>query len=338
MTYFDLIVDAGNGNIKAALVKGNSLLDIVTFPSLLRLTPDSFYVYGGFQLGDCSAVIGLDNEDREGVIDIGNVSNGKLKYLALMVASALSALDSHIPPGSTVKLHLMTLSFDKKDFIQTEIGKLNRLSIDLIPKNLAVRLESLLPEGVGCSLFAALEFKSAQSLSVLDIGSGTMNLASYNTVKNGYPRRTSFRFKGVGISSLERILCQQLEESSTNGRVDTRLVRHALQSNTYVLLDSYDGTPIGRQVDKAIETWMEQPQVKELLTKVIFTLQTGGYVSCCGGGFRLQKVRDAIETVVLSNCSEVSASNWLIPDNTDVLGVLGVANQIKKTNRKGNGN
>lgn len=332
MTYFDLIVDAGNGNIKAALVKGTTLIEVVTFPSLLRLTPDSLYVYGGFTLKSDSAVIGLDNEDREDVIVIGNDPYGKLKYLDFMLASVISAFNDVIPNGSSIRFHLLTLNFDRRKRIEEAVANLTKLSIDGEDKELKPVLHSLLPEGVGCGLSAVNSFKDAKAVSVLDIGSGTMNYSSYNTTRKGYPRRTSFIPKGVGISQFEKGLISLLESSTTNCQVDARLVRHALVSNTYRLLDSYDGTDISQQVDTAIEHWLSTSQVKELLTKVIFTLQTGGYVSCCGGGFKINKVRDAIETIVLANCRE--GVNWLIPTNTDVLGVLGVAEQIKASNRK----
>lgn len=332
MTYFDLIVDAGNGNIKAALVKGNSLLDIVTFPSLLRLTPDSLYVYGGFNLNGRSGVIGLDNEDREDVIVIGNDPYGKLKYLDLMLASVVSAFNDLIPQGSSVRFHLLTLNFNSRERIESCVANLSILSIDGEDKELKPVLHSLLPEGVGCGLSAANNFKDAKAVSVLDIGSGTMNYSSYNTTRKGFPRRTSFIPKGVGISHFEKCLVSLLESSTTNCQVDARLVRHALTSNTYRLLDSYDGTDISKEVDTAIEHWLNTAQVKELLTKVVFTLQTGGYVSCCGGGFKINKVRDAIETIVLANCR--NDVNWLVPDNTDILGALGVAEQVKNSNRK----
>ncbi len=335
---FDLIVDAGNGFTKAALVKGRTLVATTRYPSLLRFTSDSLFVYGGFTLSGISCVVGSDCDDRDDAIVVGDDSNGKVKYLAHLVAGAISAFNTSLPVGSNIRIHLLTLSFDRKADIEKAVARLASLVIDNIDKQLTVTLADLLPEGVGCSSYAASVFKQAKSLSVLDVGSGTMNLSSYAVERRSnqacVPRRTSFRFEGIGISTLEKFLVAHIKDTTTNGQVDRRLVSHALQSNTYRMLDSYDGTDIKPQLTKAIEQWLRLPETKDMLTKVIFTLQTGGFVSTCGGGFLITAVREAIETNVLANVDAKSAERWLIPSETDVLGVVGTAKLIAGENRR----
>jgi hypothetical protein len=342
---YHLVVDAGNGNTKAALVKGSTVVLTTVFPSLLRFTSDSLFVFGGFTFAGTSCVVGADCEDRDDTLVVGDDNQGKIKYLPQLLAGVVSNFNPSIPVGAVVHVHLLTLSFDRRPEIEAAVAQLADLSIDGVPKQLVPVLAELLPEGVGCSSYAAAHFgKPARQLSVLDVGSGTMNLSTYNVENSSQrsgslgqtflPRRTSFRFEGVGVATLTKFAVAAIKDTTTNGQVDKRLVQQAIESNTLRLLDTFDGTCIKEAFTKAIEQWLRLTEVKALLTKVIYTLQTGGYVSTCGGGFKLALLKEAIETSILTNVTEEAATRWLVPDEVQVLGVIGYAKVLANANRR----
>jgi hypothetical protein len=334
MNNFNLIVDGGNGSIKAVLINNSELLESFVIPSLLRFTPDCDYVMGGGKLTiddkEQSWVLGWDNLNRSGAVVIGDDSVGKIKYLPQILGGAVSALVHHLPVGSSLAVHIMTLNTADKGLIKSAVDSLATLKVDGVALKLKPRLASVLVEGYGCSSFAAKTFGGEQEIVVFDIGSGTANLSTYYVGSSStFPRRKSFVFQPSGIRVLEDFLMEELRASTSNGRVDRKLMRHALVSNTYRLLTSFDGQNIRPQVDAAIDQWLSTSEMKPLLNQVVFLLQTGVPVCACGGGWKLNAVKEAIEVLVLGNAP---ADKWLVPPDSHLLGAMGVANLLLAEN------
>jgi hypothetical protein len=330
----DLICDLGNSNCKVALLNGSQLLALEVMPSLLRFTHDCNYVLGGgkFNGEEIGFILGYDNEDRTGVIKIGEESRGKLERLPYMLGGCVSALEGHIPVGTRLNVHIMMLQVGETEVFKNAVEKLASLSVDGKPMQLKPTLGTIAAEGLGCGVSAKQAHPEANEISVYDIGGGTANLTTYNTTTN-VPKRKRFTYQPVGISVLEDLIVEQLKLGSSNGKVDRSRLKQALESNTYRLIESdFNGRDIRTQVDAAIEVWLNLPEMKQLLAKVLFLLQTGRFVSCCGGGFELTAVREAVETIVAVNCS--SLERWMVPERTGVLGVLGVAALVKEENRQ----
>jgi hypothetical protein len=329
MSNFTLVCDLGNGNSKAALVKGDKVIETVVMPSLLRLTSECDFVRGGFTitLADelVQGVCGWDNANRRGAIVIGNESQGKLKYLPHLLAGVVSSLVHHLPVGSTLAVIVLTLNLSQTKVIADAVGSLATLTVDGVHLKLKPVLQAVQPEGVGCSTFAATKFAGNERIMVFDVGTGTANLSSYYIGCDGIPRREKFEFQPVGMASLEDLIADELKASSSNGKVNRQLLQHALQANTYKLLTSYDGQMIRAEVDRGIEQWLNTNEMKELLMQVIFALQTGVPVCACGGSWKVDAVREGIELVVLGNAP---ATNWFVPSNSHILGVLGIATNI----------
>ena len=336
MNNFNLILDGGNGSVKAVLINNDSLLESVVIPSLLRFTPDSDYVRGGGVLtkedGTLSSfVLGWDNANRTSSIVIGDDSQGKLKYLPEILGGAVSALVHHLPVGSSLAVHVMTLNLSQKPVIEKAVALLSTLSVDGQALKLKPRLANVYPEGFGCSSYAAQLCKGESEVVVFDLGSGTANLSTYyvgNT--KSFPRRQSFEFQPSGIRVLEEFLAEELRGATSNGRVDRKLMKHALNSNTYRLLTSFEGTDIRPQLEAAIDQWLTTPELKALLNQVVFILQTGVPVCVCGGGWKIDAVREAIELLVLGNAP---ADKWIVPADTHLLGVLGIAKLLMIENQ-----
>jgi hypothetical protein len=333
MKNFNLIIDGGNGSIKAVLINGTELLESVVIPSLLRFTPDCDYVRGGAKFyvdeqSHSSFVLGWDNANRSGAIVIGDDSEGKIKYLPQILGGTVSALVHHLPVNSTLNVVVMTLNLNHKQAIEDAVKTLANLVVDGVHLKLKPVLENVLPEGFGCSSYAASQLKDDSEFVVFDLGSGTANLSTYYKGKaSAFPRRQSFEFQPSGIRVLEEFLVEELRASTSNGRVDRKLMKHALVSNTYRLLTSFDGQNIRPQVDRAIEQWLATPEMKSLLNQVVFLLQTGGAVCVCGGGWKLNAVKEAIEVLVLGNAP---VEKWLVPADSHLLGALGVAQLLMK--------
>ena len=329
-------IDVGNGYTKAALVRGRSIVTTARFPSLLRFTSNTHYVWGGFTLADgTSAVVGSDCEGRNDTIVLGDLSNGKTQYIVEMIAGVISGFRDHIPVGSNLHLHLLTLSLEDKQLIEESLPRLTGIAVDDQPLELTITLANLLAEGAGCSAFAAATFKRARQFMVLDFGSGTVNVSTYENTKSDFPRRVQYKFAGVGISRLTKFLFDKLVEGTTNGRINEEDAITALTSNTYKMIGQrFESVCIKSQVEHAISLWLAQPQLTTILKRAIDYLDAGGSVACCGGGFKIAMLRDAVETAVLANVSNEAGARFVIPDNCDVLSVVGTAKVIANNNRK----
>lgn len=324
---FDVVVDCGNANVKATLVKGATIVKTISYGSRIRFTNvhDVHLAWAGFTLGNKSVNVGDNCNNTGDVIVIGNDSQGKLKYLQYLLAGVCSAFSFQMPIGSHLRFHILTLSTDVRRQVELAVQSLTDLKVDGIERNYTVELVQLLPEGAGCSYFISSKFKSAKAIAVLDIGSGTMNLSSY-TLVNSIPQRTSFEFEGVGISQFKSELHDFIKLTTTNGRVNKTYVEYALAENRSTLMD---GTDISKSLEQAVASWTSSTEVKGMLTKSRHILATGGYVGCCGGGWKIQLVRDALVKQLLGDePTEELQSRLLVPDEADVLGVLGVAKSL----------
>ena len=333
---FDLIVDGGNSAVKAVLIKDTKIIDQEIMPSLLRFTDDCDYVCGGARVDDKPFVFGLDNLNRNNTIKISKEPRGKIDRLRQILGGVLSTFSEHMPVGSHIRFYILTLQVSERQTIEDAVKALETTVIDGIPQNYTCKLSKLLPEGFGCGVSASKVFPKEGEVVVFDIGGGTANLTTYRT-SSSTPRRKTFEYQPSGIFPLQKFIASELKYKTSNGVVDENLLSMALQGNTYRMLTSYDGEDISNEVDKGIETWVNTEEMRQLILQIIASLQQGKAVSTCGGGWMITKVRDAIETVVLSNCP--SDVKWNVSDDSAMLGVMGVANHIlderkaKKTRR-----
>jgi hypothetical protein len=329
-----LIIDGGNGNIKAALLRDNILIDTLVIPSLLRLTEDCDYVRGGFKLPSVSGVLGWDNENRSNTIVIGDDSQGKLKYLVHIIAGTISALSDKIPVGTMLEVYGLTLQTSNREAFVNAVAAMKGLKIDGVSLKLKPKLINIYPEGFGCGSYAAQKFNDHKSVYVFDIGSGTANLSNYYTA-NSIPRRQSFTFRPIGVRVFEEYLIESLRVNASNAKVNINLMRHAYQSNTNRMLDTFEGTDISSNVDEAVSQWLNTTDMKGLLNQVIFALQTGNPVATCGGAWKIKSIRKAIETIIYANAP---TDSWIVPEDSHLLGVLGIANLFGTQNNETNTN
>jgi hypothetical protein len=333
---FDVVVDCGNSNVKASLVRGARILDTIHFSSKLKfVTPGEVYLaWAGFTLAGESVNVAENCGDFGSIIHLGQVSDGKLRYLKYMLAGVCSAFHRKVGVGSHIRFHILTLGSDSRTLVQESIEALagNNLQVDGNPQLLTVELAQLLPEGAGCSYFVANAFKKAKAISVLDIGGGTMNFSAYTLKEQHLPQRTSFEFEAVGMQLFKSGLHSQIKQTTTNGQVNKTLVEYALVQNSSTLMD---GTDISKPLKQAVETWLNSTEVKSMLTKARNELAIGGYVGCCGGGWKITAVSEAIVNYLIGDSpTEELAIRLLVPDEADVLSVIGVAKSIAATARR----
>lgn len=330
MDTFDVVIDGGNSAVKAVLIKGTKIIDQEVMPSLLRFTEDCNYVCGGARVEGKPFVFGLDNTSRPEAIHIFKEARGKIDRIKQIFGGVISTFVENIPEGSHIRFWILTLQITESEPIEDAVKSMETIEIDGKAMNYTCELSKLLPEGFGCGVSASKVYSDESEVVVFDIGGGTANLTSYRTSSN-IPRRMRFMYQPSGIFPLQKFIANELKSKSSNGVVEHDLLTSAIQSNTYRMLTTYDGLDISTEVDKGIETWLNTDEMKSLITQVVFNLQQGKAVSTCGGGWMIDKVRDAIETVVLSNCQDGVKFN--VTANSSMLGVLGVAELIIDENK-----
>ena len=330
----ELIIDAGNKNIKAILInsKGEEI-DKVVLPSLLRFTEDSDFVVGGFNLEGTSAVVGRDNINRSDTIRIIEESRGKINYLPYLLAGTVSHFSHLIKQKSVVNCHVLTLQVNEKDNISSAIDKLNKdLKIDRQKLNVKFNLSNVYPEGFGAGAWGKEPEKNRNinHLYVLDIGGGTMNLTRY-CLKGKLPRREYFNYSPTGMQMFLDLVKENLKYNSSNGRVDEFLLNQALESNSYMMLDTLKGTHIWDECYKSAITWLNHNSVKPTLIQVINCLQLGETVVCCGGSWNLAVVRESFVNTLKEILPEDKINrNLIFPDNPTFTGVQGTKKLLWK--------
>lgn len=288
-----LVIDAGNGNTKVSLCGETEVI-----PSLLSAN-DGAYIRGGFRLASEDWIMGWDNVSRPDKQAIADKAQGKLECLHLMLAGSLSAMSHLLQPGDKVNVHLLTLNPDKRDYLNAAVSRgTSELEIDGTPMQLQAELANVYPEGFGASLYAAEVFHGSKRVAVLDIGNGTLNLATYFVANKGLPRRESFAAIGAGVQNLLRLTTDLLTSEMTNGQVDEGLVRQCMEDNTYRYLVSYEGIHIWETCVKAARTWLEQAKVKQLLIQTRKLLSSGVPVVLVGGGANISCIREQLLEVL----------------------------------------
>jgi hypothetical protein len=335
MATYQIVFDCGNSATKAVLVGNGRVIESVIVPSLLRFTDDNHFIRGGATLiidgNKQNFVVGWDNEERRDAIIIANDSRGKLKYLPNLLAGAVSSLFHHLKSGDTLACYILTLNVSERKTIVDAVDTLATIEVDGIPLKLKPKLFNIYSEGFGCSAFASSIFPDRQQFKVFDLGGGTANLSSYFVGNDSFPRRQAFKFEPTGIGSLLDLIKDELRQSSTNGRVNNQLIKFAIESNTLRLLDSFEGTCIRKSVEVAVSAWLNSPEMQSLMNQVLFTLQQGTPVVACGGGWKINIVRETIEAIVASNANP---DLFHIPEDSHLLGASGLANIIANEKTK----
>jgi hypothetical protein len=293
--YKHLVIDAGNGNTKVAVAGESEII-----PSLLSQNTGD-YIRGGFSLSDEPWILGWDNINRSDAIVIADKDTGKLDYLHLLMAGAISSMRSVIEPDDKLAVHVLTLNPSRKDFIAEALTKLAQdFTIDGELMNLELKLAGVYPEGYGASLYAGAAFQNHKRVAVLDCGMGTLNLSQYHQSLISLPRRESFTFIPYGVHSLIDILSDLLTGETSNGRVDNGLIRQALDSNSYRYLSTYEGVDIWNHACKAVDIWTEQPKVKQLLVQTLRQISAGVPVVLVGGGFAMHVMQQKVQQLLTS--------------------------------------
>ena len=288
-----LVIDAGNGNTKVSIGGESEVI-----PSILSEI-DGDFIRGGFKLNEQSYVMGWENINRTDAIVIADKDTGKLDYLHLLLAGALSSMRHAIEPGDTIAAHVMTLNTSRKDLITKAVEQLSEdFRIDGEEMKLKTKLAGIYPEGYGASLYAGSVFNGHRRIAVLDMGNGTLNLSQYHQSLTGLPRRESFAFVPFGMHSLIENISNLLCAETSNGRVDEALIRQALDNNSYQYLSNYEGVNIWNHAEKAVTVWSEQTKVKQLLVQCIRLIGANVPVVLVGGGFAAHVMQQKVQDIL----------------------------------------
>ncbi len=314
-----LVIDAGNGNVKASVLGETEVI-----PSVLSQNCGD-YIRGGFKWGeDEHWVLGWDNTGRIDKLEVINRDNGKLEYLPHLLAGTISAMRHVIDPRDNIDVHVLTLNNDKRSLIETAVQKAAvDLSVDGEPLNLKLSLKNVYPEGYGASLHAAKVYDGSTRVAVLDIGNGTCNLSQYHVGRAGMPRREIFRPIPFGVSSIVKNTVELYRNETSNGSVNEGLIRQALTTNTYRYLSTYDGVDIRDVTKRAVEVWLDSPEVHQLMIQTVALLQQKVPVVLCGGGFAIDVVKDEVICRLAGNAPDETFLN--VPTSPATLGVVVLA-------------
>lgn len=311
-----MVIDCGNGNIKA-MVGGKHLV----MPSVISFNYEPV-LRGAYSLNGQDVIVGRDNLKRPDRIEVVNVDNGKLEYLHYLIGGAISAMEQFIPRSCNLSLRLLTLNPKARPIIEEKLSLIKGFSIDGEKYNLNVKLASLYPEGYGASLYAAKQFPNAESVAVLDIGNGTINLSHYY-MGGKYPRRESMEFYGDGFKTIIKAACDLYRNDTSNGDIRPDLMRDAFETNSFRYYYNLEKpTDVSKVADKAISAWLTNPNVKDMMRAVCKDLDFGIPVICCGGGFQVGKVYQGIHKALRQN------ENFHCPEFPLMLGVKGIYDHI----------
>lgn len=315
-----LVIDAGNGNTKVSIGGESEVI-----PSLLS-NNDGNYIRGGFTLADEQWILGWDNVNRADVVSIATKDTGKLDFLHLLLAGAISSMRHLVNQGDSLKVHVLTLNTNKRQSIEASVNQsVQGLLIDNDDLGLTVDLAGVYPEGYGAALYACSLYPTHKRVAVLDCGNGTLNLSQYFQANDGLPRRESFSFIPEGVSKFVNRVSDLLLAETSNGDVDESLIRQALDSNSYRYLNSYEGLPIWEHAVKASTAWSENQKVKQMLVHCLRLINSGVPVVLVGGGFSFHCLSQRVTEVLTSQ----GRSELLkLADEPVTIGVDGLAQRF----------
>lgn len=309
-----LVIDCGNGNIKVMV---NGEWEII--PSIYSHNNGN-YIRGGFQLNGVDYIVGWDNEhrtaDKYAIVD---QDNGKIENLDILICGAVSAMSYVIPAKSKVELHILTLNANQEDKIREKILGIQSFSKNKEDLGMEFSIGGIYPEGYGACVYGQNRYPDHKHVAVLDIGNGTLNLATY--MKG---QRQSLSFAPKGYRSVIEAISEIMAEEMSNGAVDENLIRNALDRNTYLYRSDFKGRNIRKQTDKAIEHWLHDKKVKPMILKVIDLIEQGIPVVTCGGGFQCEAIANAFKKII--GVTDL----FHIPESPIMLGVRGLYEDLAK--------